>query len=101
MTEHKDNIMIRRMLILCIFMALVSGCQPQAEKETKEVPQTSGAASAPTTAADCEQQLVALLNNPVCTAATRAWQARRRQQWMEGFDAMQPTQPHSSFPPLR
>ena len=95
--------MIKRMLILSllVILPLVAGCQQGTQEEPMESSKTGVAASAPATTADCEQQLAALLANPVCTAMIKAEQVKRHKRRMDGYGEMNTTRPHANFPTMQ
>ena len=81
-----------------LLAALAASCQPQVEDVAEETSQTTVTSGPPKTAAECEQQLLVLLSNPVCSAGTQAKQTERHQHLMRDFDRMAPQRPLTRLP---
>jgi hypothetical protein len=90
--------MIRYSLLFGILLALATGCQPQAKDVAEETSQITVTGSAPKTAVECEQQLLALLANPVCSATIQAKQTERHKHLMRDFDSIEPQHPLNRLP---
>lgn len=98
MEPHKGISMIRYVLLFGAFLILVTGCQSQMEDAAEGTRQEAVPVSAPKTAVECEQELLALLANPVCSAAIQAKQTERHKHLMRDFDRMTPPRPLTRLP---